>query len=174
MGQDEEVGKVFLRTAVAELHRIKERADTAMAQLRDEAQLFWAPDRESNSIDVIVRHLSGNMLSRWSDFLTTDGEKPGRNRDAEFEPADRMTRERLLGEWEKGWRCLFDAMSALTPSDLMRTVTVRGNPLSVMQAIYQQSSHYANHVGQIIYLAKHRAGASWQTLTIPRRRPKQS
>ena len=82
MGQDEEVGKAFLQTAVAELHRIKERADTAMAQLRDEAQLFWAPDRESNSIDVIVRHLSGNMLSRWSDFLTTDGEKPGRNRDA--------------------------------------------------------------------------------------------
>lgn len=170
MGQDEGVGQAFLQATVAELHRIKERAEKAIAQVRDDAQLFWAPDRESNSIDMIVRHLSGNMLSRWTAFLTTDGEKPGRNRDAEFEPASQMTRERLLTDWEKGWRCLFSAVSALTPEDLTRTVTIRGNPLSVLQIILQQSCHYANHVGQIVYLAKQLAGEGWQTLSIPRRR----
>lgn len=173
MGHDEAMGAAFLESAIAELHRIKERADKAMAQLRDDAQLFWAPDGESNSIDVLVRHLSGNMLSRWTEFLTTDGAKPERNRDAEFEPAAQMTREKLLGEWEKGWRCLFDALSVLTPADLARTVTVSGKPLSVMQAIFQQSAHYATHVGQIVYVAKHLAGESWQTLSIPRRRSRQ-
>ncbi len=170
MGQDEAMGTSFLEVAIAELHRIKERADRAMAQIRDEAQLSWSPDRDSNSIDMIVRHLSGNMLSRWTDFLTTDGDKPGRDRDAEFEPAGPVTRERLLAEWEKGWRRLFDTLSTLSPADLVRTVTIRGTPLSVLQTIVQQTSHYANHVGQIIYLAKHLSGEGWQTLTAPRRR----
>ncbi len=170
MGQDEAAGQAFLVAAIGELRQIKARAEKAMAQIRDDAQLFWAPDRDSNSIDVIVRHLSGNMLSRWTDFLTTDGEKPSRNRDAEFEPAGAVTRERLLAQWEKGWGRLFETLSALSPADLARTITIQGKPLSVLQTILQQTSHYANHVGQIIYVAKHLAGEGWQSLTIPRRR----
>jgi hypothetical protein len=155
---------------MAELKKIKERGDKAMAQLSQDAQFHWRPDRESNSIDMLVRHLHGNMMSRWTDFLTTDGEKPGRNRDAEFEPAPHMTREMLLAEWERGWQRLFETVTALSPADLLRTVTVRGVPSSALQVLVSQCSHYAAHVGQIIFLAKQSAGAAWQTLSIPRRR----
>jgi len=139
-----------------------------MAQVTDE-QLFATIDRESNSIAIIVKHLTGNMRSRWTDFLTSDGEKPTRNRDSEFtDPAD--TRADLLRDWEQGWACVFSAIEPLTDADLGRTVMIRGEAHSVVQAINRQLAHYPMHVGQIILLAKHYAGARWQTLSVARNR----
>jgi hypothetical protein len=146
----------------------KKAGDRAMEQITDE-QLFAALDPESNSIAIIVKHLSGNMRSRWTDFLTTDGEKPDRDRDAEFlsPPA---TREALLAAWDDGWRRVFEAMEPLVEADLTRTITIRGEAHSVMQAINRQVAHYGMHVGQIVMLAKHFAGERWQSLSVPRNR----
>ena len=137
-----------------------------MEQVSEE-HLFAALDAEMNSIAVIIKHMAGNMRSRWTDFLTTDGEKPDRNRDSEFEnpPA---TRAALLENWENGWSCVFAALEPLSDADLGRTVTIRGEAHSVMQAINRQIAHYANHIGQIVLLAKHFAADHWQALTIPR------
>ena len=137
-----------------------------MAQLTDD-QLFVALDGEMNSIAVIVKHMAGNMRSRWTDFLTTDGEKPDRDRDAEFldPPAGRGD---LLSLWEDGWSRLFQALEPLTDADLTRTITIRGEAHSVMQAINRQMAHYSLHCGQIIFLAKHLRGADWKTLSVPR------
>ena len=137
-----------------------------MEQVTDE-QLFAALDPEANSIAIVVKHMAGNMRSRWTDFLTTDGEKPNRNRDSEFvdPPA---TRNQLLAEWENGWACVFKAIEPLTDADLGRTVTIRGEAHSVMQAINRQLAHYAHHVGQIVLLAKHFASDHWQSLSVPR------
>ena len=145
----------------------KKTAERAVAQVSDE-QLFAPIDPESNSIAIIVKHMAGNMRSRWTDFLTSDGEKPGRDRDSEFEDPP-ATRAAVLAAWEAGWTSLFSALHALTEDDLTRTVVIRGEPHSVMQAINRQLAHYSLHIGQIILLAKHFAGANWQTLTIPRR-----
>jgi hypothetical protein len=146
----------------------KTLAERAMAQVSDD-QLFAALDGESNSIAIIVKHMAGNMRSRWTDFLTSDGEKPDRNRDSEFEaPPD--TREALLRVWEDGWQRVFTALDPLTDADLGRTVLIRGEAHSVMQAINRQIAHYADHIGQIILLAKHYAGEGWTSLTIPRNR----
>lgn len=156
-------------TIVRELRRLQEHAEKAMAQIDDEA--FFATLAEGdNSIAIILKHLAGNMRSRWTDFLTTDGEKPHRNRDSEFviEPGD--TRASLLARWEQGWLMLFEALRPLTAADLDRTVTIRGEPFTVSQAIHRQLTHYAYHVGQIVLLAKHHAGESWATLSIPRGR----
>jgi len=144
----------------------KNLADRAIAQVSDE-QLFAVLSPEANSIAIIVKHLAGNMLSRWTDFLTTDGEKPTRHRDREFEnpPA---TRAELLALWESAWTALSSALDPLTDADLARTITIRGEAHSVLQAINRQIAHYAMHIGQIILLAKHFAGAHWQTLSIPR------
>ena len=146
----------------------KKLGEDAMAQVAD-AELTVTLDSEMNSIALIVKHMAGNMRSRWTDFLTSDGEKATRNRDGEFvdPPA---TREALLREWEHGWVCVFSAIEPLTDSDLGRTVTIRGEAHSVMQAINRQLSHYPMHVGQIILLAKHYAGARWQTLSVARNR----
>jgi hypothetical protein len=145
----------------------KRLADRAMAQVGDEG-LFATLDAESNSIAIIIKHMAGNMRSRWTDFLTSDGEKPTRNRDSEFEdPA--ATREAVMRDWEDGWACLFNALEPLSDDDLQRTVTIRGEAHSVMQAINRQVAHYSNHVGQIVLLAKHFAGPEWQSLTVPRR-----
>lgn len=138
-----------------------------MAQVADE-HLFATLDPESNSIAIIVKHMTGNMRSRWTDFLTSDGEKPDRDRDSEFEEPP-ATREAVLAAWEAGWSCVFSALQALTDEDLTRTVTIRSEPHSVMQAINRQVAHYSLHIGQIILLAKHFAGERWQSLTIPRR-----
>ena len=124
-------------------------------------------DAESNSIAIIVRHLAGNMKSRWTDFLTSDGEKPDRNRDSEFEVTP-TTRAELIALWESSWKIVFDALAALTEEDLGRTIHIRGEAHSVMQAINRQLTHYAYHVGQIVYLAKHFAGPEWKSLTVPR------
>jgi len=145
-----------------------------MAQCPDEG-LFVMLDAESNSIAIIVKHMAGNMRSRWKDFLTTDGEKPDRNRDTEFE-APPKTRAELMAMWEGGWKYLFDALEPLSESDLTRTVTIRSEPHSVMQAINRQVAHYAHHVGQIVLLAKHfatKAGKKWETLSVPRGQSKQ-
>jgi len=146
----------------------KNLAEGAMGQVTDE-QFLAVLDGEMNSIAVIVKHMAGNMRSRWVDFLTSDGEKPGRDRDAEFidPPA---TRAALLALWEEGWRCLFQALEPLTDQDLGRTVTIRGEAHSVMQAINRQLAHYAYHCGQIVFLAKHFKNREWQSLTIPRAR----
>src|SRR5947209_5381417 len=144
----------------------KKLAERAIEQCPDDG-LFTSLDEESNSIAIIVKHMAGNMKSRWVNFLTTDGEKPDRNRDSEFEhPAH--TRAELLKTWETGWKYLFDALETLTEEDLGRAVTIRAEPHSVMQAINRQIAHYAYHVGQIVYLAKHFSGTRWSTLTLPK------
>jgi hypothetical protein len=126
--------------------------------------LHAKPDAESNSIAILVTHLSGNMVSRWTEFLTTDGEKPNRRRDAEFEPPETMTRAELKAAWERGWACLFSALDGLTPADLLATVRIRGDELSAMEAIIRQFDHYASHIGQIVFLAKHLEWERWRSL----------
>jgi hypothetical protein len=156
----------YLEDSLEIFRYYKKLADRAMAQVGDE-QLFSTLDHETNSIAVIVKHMAGNMRSRWTDFLTTDGEKPDRNRDSEFENPG-ASRAALLGIWEKGWACLFCALESLVEADLIRTVTIRGEPHSVMQAINRQLAHYPHHVGQIVLLAKHFACDHWQSLSVPR------
>src|SRR5215475_5490493 len=147
----------YLEDAVEIRQTYRKMAERAMAQVPDE-DLFPVLDGEANSIGLIVKHMAGNMRSRWTDFLTTDGEKPDRNRDNEFmEPP--ATRESLMASWDEGWRLVFAAIEPLTETDLGRTVTIRGEAHSVMQAINRQVAHYAHHVGQIVLLAKHFAGA---------------
>jgi len=143
-------------------------AERAMEQVADD-QLYVALDEESNSIGIIVKHMAGNMRSRWTDFLTTDGEKPGRDRDSEF-VAPPATRKALLDEWEDGWTRVFQTLESLTDADLGRTVTIRGEAHSIMQAVNRQVAHYAHHVGQIVMLAKHLAHERWQSLSVPRNR----
>ena len=157
----------YLDDCLFELRRLKRDADKAMAQV-DAQQFFSLIDPDANSIAVIVKHVAGNMRSRWTDFLTTDGEKPNRNRDSEFERDDADTRERILARWEEGWQLVFDTIAALHPQDLGQTVVIRGEPHTVLQAISRQLCHYASHVGQIVLLAKHFAGPQWRTLSIPR------
>jgi hypothetical protein len=158
----------YIEDCLTLLRYYKTLAERAIDQVSDE-QLFATLDDEANSIGIIVKHMAGNMRSRWSDFLTTDGEKPNRNRDEEFmdPPA---TREALLNVWEDGWRLVFQALEPLSDADLGRTVTIRGEAHSVMQAINRQLAHYAHHVGQIVLLAKHFAHDHWQSLSIPRNR----
>jgi hypothetical protein len=156
----------YLPLVIREFARLKQLADRALAQVPGDP-FFATPGDGDNSIAVIVKHVAGNSLSRWTDFLTSDGEKPDRNRDAEFVGTDE-TRERLLARWEQGWAALFTALTPLGAADLARTVTIRGEPLTVLQAVNRQLTHYAYHVGQIVYLAKHFAGPRWQSLSIPR------
>lgn len=146
----------------------KKLGDRAMAQCPD-AGLFTELDAESNSIAIIVKHMSGNMRSRWTDFLTSDGEKPDRNRDSEFEEPP-GTRAELMEIWARGWNLLFAALEPLSDTDLTRTITIRTEPHSVMQAINRQVAHYSYHVGQIVYLSRHFAGENWKTLTIPKKK----
>lgn len=157
----------YLQDALAVFAYYKRLGERAMAQVSDE-QLTLTLDREANSIATIVKHMAGNMRSRWTDFLTTDGEKPDRHRDSEFEEPP-ATRSAILKTWEKGWACLFSALAPLTDADLTRTVTIRGEAHSVMQAINRQLAHYPHHVGQIVLLAKHFASDRWQSLSVPRK-----
>ncbi len=158
----------YIEDALAVFRQYKLLGERAMAQVSD-AQLFVSLDEESNSIAIIVKHVTGNMRSRWTNFLTTDGEKPDRNRDSEFVDAP-STREGLMREWEDGWARVFEAIEPLTDADMGRVVTIRGEAHSVMQAINRQLAHYPQHVGQIILLAKHYAGDKWQTLSVARNR----
>lgn len=156
----------YLKDSIDLLRYYKRLGERAMAQVPDEA-LVAAPDAESNSIAVIVKHLAGNMRSRFTDFLTTDGEKPDRKRDTEFE-APPKTRTELMAMWETGWQGVFDALAPLKDEQLGQKIFIRSEAHSVMQAINRQLAHYAYHVGQIVYVAKHFAGAKWTALTIPR------
>src|SRR5580700_5459942 len=158
----------YVEDSITLFRHSKRLGEGAMAQVTDE-QLFLTLDAESNSIAIIVKHLAGNMRSRWTDFLTSDGEKPDRDRDSEFE-APPKTRAELLALWESGWQLAFDALAPLTDADLSRTAYIRTEAHSVMQTIHRQVAHYAYHVGQIVYLAKHFAGPDWNALTIPRRK----
>lgn len=156
----------YLEDSLALFAQFKGLGERAMAQVDDSA-LFHALDGESNSIAIIVKHIAGNMRSRWTDFLTTDGEKPDRHRDTEFEGPP-VTRDEMMRLWEDGWELVFAALRPLTDADLTRSVPIRGEPHSVMQAINRQVAHYAMHIGQIVFLAKHLAGGRWQSLTVPR------
>jgi hypothetical protein len=159
----------YLDDTLLQLRKLKAQADKAMAQI-DDGQFFALIDDDANSIALIVKHVAGNMRSRWTDFLTTDGEKPDRHRDTEFERDTSDTREAVLGRWDAGWNVLFTTIASLAPADLGKTVTIRNEPHTVVQAINRQLSHYAAHVGQIVLLAKHFAGPKWETLSIPKRR----
>src|SRR5882724_1809080 len=156
----------YLKDALALFGYYKKLGERAMEQVSDQ-QLFEVMDEEMNSIAILVKHMCGNMRSRWTDFLTTDGEKPSRHRDTEFETPPK-TRAELMAQWEAGWKHVFDALAALSESDLGRPVVIRTETHSVMQAINRGLGHYAYHTGQIVYLAKYFAGANWQALTIPR------
>jgi hypothetical protein len=155
-----------LKDSVGLLRHYKKLAEQAIAQVSD-ADLTAALDPESNSIAIIVKHLAGNMVSRWSDFLTTDGEKPTRNRDAEFEAPPR-TRAELLALWNTGWKVCFGSLDSLAEKDLSRTIRIRGEAHSVLQAIHRKVAHDAYHIGQIVFIAKHLSASRWTSLTIPR------
>ena len=156
----------YIHLVVREFTRLKSLAGGAMAQMADD-QFFALPAPGDNSVAVIVKHVGGNLLSRWTDFLTSDGETPGRARDTEFSSLASDTRENLTRQWEQGWDTLFASLSQLSDADVERTVTIRGEPLSVLQAVNRQLTHYAYHVGQIVYVAKHYAGPAWKSLSIP-------
>ena len=162
----------YLDDALLQMRKLKAQGDKAVAQVSNE-HLFATLDSESNSIAMVMKHMAGNMRSRWTDFLTSDGEKPDRNRDTEFELTPTDTREHVLALWEQGWAVVFAAISSLTPADLDQGVRIRGESHSVIEAINRQTTHYAAHVGQIVLLAKHYAGPSWKTLSIPRGKSKE-
>jgi uncharacterized damage-inducible protein DinB len=157
----------YLDEAHRQFRGHKRLAEGAMAQLKD-GELFVTLDPEANSVAVIVKHMAGNMLSRFTDFLTTDGEKPDRHRDQEFELNSTTTRADLTSWWEEAWARLFATIEALTPEDVMRKVTIRGEPHTVLQAINRQIAHYAYHTGQIVFMAKHIRSGRWKSLSIPR------
>jgi Protein of unknown function (DUF1572) len=161
------IGAHYLEDARRQFGKLKTQGESAMAQVAD-ADFFRAPDPESNSIAIIVKHVAGNMRSRWTNFLTSDGEKPDRNRDGEFVVEAGDTRQSIMARWETGWKLLFDALAELTPEHLEDSVRVRGEAHSVLEALDRQMTHYAAHVGQIVYLAKHWVGTGWRTLSIPR------
>ena len=156
----------YIEDSLSLFRHTKKLAEGAMEQVSDE-QLFEALDEEMNSIAIIVKHMTGNMRSRWTDFLTSDGEKPDRNRDNEF-VAPPTTREDLMNLWNDGWTLVFNALEPLSESDLTRKVTIRGEPHSVMQAISRQIAHYSYHCGQIVFLAKHFKASEWKSLSVPR------
>ena len=168
--QIENYGAAYLDEARRSLRGNKRLAEGALAQLSDEEFFRVLDDGESNSIAVIVKHIAGNARSRFTDFLTTDGEKPWRHRDTEFEIGANETRAALMASWEAGYKIVFDTLGSLQPEDLARTVTIRGAEHSVLQAIHRATAHYAYHIGQIVFLAKHWRGKDWKTLSIPRGR----
>ncbi len=164
---DEKIGAAYLDEAFRSLRGHKRLAEGALAQI-DDQQFFRILDPESNSVAIIVKHLAGNMRSRFTDFLTSDGDKPWRKRDQEFIIEPGATRAELMRRWEDSWNLVFDTVNSLKPEDLLRTVTVRGQPHSVLQAVHRQVAHYAYHVGQIVFLAKHLKSTGWKSLSIPR------
>ena len=162
----------YLEDAIASFRAYKKLAEKALDQLQDE-EYFATLDPEANSVAVIMKHLAGNMFSRWTDFLTTDGEKPARNRDMEFVIESQTTRADVRAYWERGWQCLFAALEPLQPNDFDRKVLIRGEAHTIVQAINRQMMHYAQHIGQIVFLAKHFRSSEWKSLSIPRNRSAQ-
>ena len=164
---DQSLAQHYLNDAIKTFRDYKKLAEGAFAQISDK-DFFKTLDEESNSIAVNMKHMAGNMISRWTDFLTTDGEKPERNRDIEFVMLPGTSKDDILAYWEKGWKCVFEAVGPLQPEDLMRTIKIRGQDHTVIQAINRQLAHYAYHVGQIVFLAKHFKSSDWQSLSVPR------
>jgi len=167
-----ELADPWIADAVLQFRKYKKLSEGALAQVVDE-DFFRTIDPESNSIGLIVKHMAGNLTSRWTDFLTADGEKPGRNRDEEFEARSTDSRASLMAAWEAGWATLFDALSPLRGEDLLREVHIRREPHTVLQAVHRQMTHYAYHVGQIVTLARHFAGPRWKSLSIPKGKSKE-
>lgn len=161
------LGDFYLEDIRRQFHGQKKLAEKAMAQV-DDAQFFALLDPDANSIALVVKHIAGNLRSRWTDFYSSDGEKADRHRDTEFEAGQEDTRALLMERWEAGWSVLFEVVDSMKPEDLTRTVTIRDEPHSVVKAVNRQLAHYAYHVGQIVFLAKHFAGGRWQSLSIPR------
>jgi hypothetical protein len=159
----------WLADVRVQFEKMKRLAEGGLAQAGDD-ELDVALDAESNSLALIVKHMAGNLRSRFTDFLTTDGEKPDRDRDSEFESAGPVARQAMMENWERGWQILFDALDALTPADLEREVMIRGERHTVLQALNRQLTHHSYHVGQIVFLAKHLRSSEWKTLSMPRRR----
>lgn len=155
----------YLQDIIIEFEQMKKLADNSISQVT-EFDFFKTIDTESNSIALIIKHISGNQHSRWRNFLTTDGEKPNRNRDTEFIITDNDSMESIMSRWENGWEIMFNTLKALTPGDLDKTITIRNKPAKVFQALHRQMTHYAEHIGQIILLAKCFCGANWKTLSI--------
>ncbi len=166
---DQSIGQHYLDDALRRFRDYKKLAERAFAQISDE-EFFRTLDEESNSIAINMKHIAGNMISRWTDFLTTDGEKPERNRDLEFVMLPETSKNDMLAYWERGWQCVFEAVEPLRPEDLMSTIRVRGQDHTVVQAINRQLAHYAYHVGQIVFLAKHFKSGEWQSLSVPKNR----
>ena len=164
----EDIIKNFHSDAVASFRNYKKLAEKALDQISDE-EFFATIDEEANSVAVVVKHIAGNLVSRWSDFLTTDGEKPTRDRDAEFEIND-DSRKELMEFWERGWQTLFENIEPLTIEDFTKTVTIRGQEHTIVEAFNRQLTHYAYHIGQIVLLAKHFKSVDWETLSIPKNR----
>ena len=161
------LGTTMIEDTLLTFRRQKELAERALSQV-DNQDFFRTIDAESNSIAIIVKHVGGNLKSRWTDFLTTDGEKPERDRDGEFLVADEKNRPAIMGIWEAGWAALFNSFSLLRPADLLATVHVRGESLTAVAAMHRSVAHIAQHVGQIVLLAKHYRATDWKTLSIPR------
>lgn len=157
----------YFEDALSALRAYKKLAEKAIAQIHDE-EFFVTLDEESNSVAVIMKHMAGNMISRWTDFLTSDGEKPNRNRDMEFVIESETTKDDVLAYWERGWVCVFEALEPLRPEDFEKTVMIRGEEHTIVQALNRQLMHYSYHIGQIVFLAKHFRSAEWTSLSIPR------
>jgi hypothetical protein len=166
---NESLATHYLEDSIASLRAYKKLAEKALDQLNDK-EFFITLDEESNSVAVIMKHMAGNMFSRWTDFLTSDGEKPNRNRDMEFVIESNASKDALLDYWQRGWQCVFAALEPLRGEDLEKKVLIRGEEHTVIQAINRQLMHYANHIGQIVFLAKHFRSAEWKSLSIPRNR----
>ncbi len=164
---DSTVSELFLESARARFRTLKRTADGAFKQVADE-DFEWAPNPECNSLRVQIQHLRGNMISRWTDTLTTDGEKPDRHRDTEFVVDGAAGRAKLMLQWEEGWKVLLAAMDSFTPEDLAKTIYIRGEAHTLIDAINRQLMHVAYHVGQIVHIGKERVGERWRTLSIPR------
>jgi hypothetical protein len=161
------IEKHFLENTIGVFNNYRNLAEKSFAQLEKEEYFHYQPDEESNSIAILIKHMAGNMISRWTDFLTTDGEKPDRNRDSEFIDGNE-TKEQLIQFWNKGWKVFMDTLHSLKEEDLMKTVRIRGEELTALQALNRQTAHYAYHVGQIVFLAKHLKNRNWTSLSIPR------
>ncbi len=157
----------YLEDAISSFKNYKKLADKGIAQVNDD-EFFVTLDDEANSVAVIMKHMAGNMFSRWTDFLTSDGEKPNRSRDMEFVIEANATKQDVLDYWERGWACVFAAIEPLNLEDFEKTVTIRGEPHTIVMAINRQLSHYAYHIGQIVFLAKHFRSSQWSSLSIPR------
>ncbi len=159
--------KHFLENTIGVFNNYRALAEKSFAQLNHNKEYHYAPDLESNSIAIIMKHMAGNMISRWTDFLTTDGEKTTRNRDGEFIEG-RASKEELIKYWNKGWEVFINTLNSLQEEDLLKTVTIRGEGLTVAQALNRQTAHYAYHIGRIVFLAKHLKSADWNSLSIPK------